>query len=374
MIKLSPYQSRKIAELSFLAFILVVFIDARTADIMVPKSGPVYSTNFIIQNFIGDGIARVAVPLFFAFSGFLFFASLTPTMRGFKKKLSSRVRTIVVPYLAWDGLGLLLLFIVQAFHGNSPLSGEKLIGHYSVIDFLSRLYPHPVQFQFWFLLDLAVYLVLSPLLYFLLKRAGAAVPIGLALLYFSTIYRIPLYISDAALHPEGMLFFSTGAWIAVRKVRLPALSVRALWALSLAWVGLCIGKTFFLLYNGETYGYNLLHRAALIMGVVCVWRLYDLLPEKLRSGKWWKRLLSCTFFIYAFHEPAQTIIRNEIVRAIGAGPAVYSLCFVVCPLLTIALAIALARFLQKYTPGVFSLLTGGRGKNAKFAVADSSSF
>jgi surface polysaccharide O-acyltransferase-like enzyme len=362
MAAISPRLSRKIALFSFTAIILVVFIHARTTDSMVPKSGLLYATSFIIQNFIGDGIARVSVPLFFAFSGFLFFATLIPTIVGFRKKLSSRGRTLVIPYLVWNGMGILLLLLIQTVHGNVSLSGEKLIANYSPLDFLLRLYPHPVQFQFWFLLDLAVYLLLSPLLYFLIKRFGIVMPLFFLLLYFSKICRIPLHISDAGLHTEGMLFFSIGAWIVVRNLRLPALSSRIVIIMSIAWIGLCLGKTFFLLHYGETYQYNLIHRATVIIGVISVWRLYDLLPDTVITARWWNALLPFTFFIYAFHEPAQTIIRNELLGVIGSTIVTKSICFAVCPVVTIAIAVGLATALQKGTPGFYSLITGGRGK------------
>ncbi|MDD5674831.1 MAG: acyltransferase family protein, partial [Chitinivibrionales bacterium] len=175
MTAISPYLSRKIAILSFVSIILVVFIHAKTVDFIAPTGSHFYAVNFLIQNFIIECIARIAVPLFFAFSGFLFFATLTPTPAGFKKKLSSRLRTLVVPYLLWNCMGLLLLLVLQSMHGNVSFSGEKLIRSYTIVDFLGRIYPHPVQFQFWFLLDLAVYFIASPLLYVLLKLTGPVV-------------------------------------------------------------------------------------------------------------------------------------------------------------------------------------------------------
>lgn len=362
MTTISPRLSRKIALLSFTAIILVVFIHARTTDSMEPKSGLLYEASFIIQNFIGDGIARVSVSLFFAFSGFLFFASLAPTVSGFRKKLTSRVRTLVIPYILWNSLGLLILLAIQAIHGNASLSGEKLIITYTPLDFLSRLYPHPVQFQFWFLLDLAAYLLAAPLLYLMTRRFGVAIPLLFALLYFSKICKIPLGISDAALHTEGLLFFSFGAWIAVRNVRIPAIDARIIPVLTFIWVGLCLGKAFFLLHFGETYQYNLIHRSTVMIGIATVWLLYDRLPDSFISAPWWNTLLPCTFFIYAFHEPAQTILRNEMLRMIGSSLMSKSICFAICPIITIAIAVGLALLLQKGTPGFYSLITGGRGK------------
>ncbi|MDD5676000.1 MAG: hypothetical protein PHC61_17650, partial [Chitinivibrionales bacterium] len=194
------------------------------------------------------------------------------------------------------------------------------------------------------------------------KRTGPVVLFLLGVLYFSKIYKVNLYISDSALHPEGMLFFAIGAWGAINNVRLSGFARRTTILLTVSWIALSICKVWLLLKFGETYPYNLLHRFTVILSVICVWRLYDLLPQTVVSACAWKILLPCTFFIYAFHEPAQTIIRTEIVRATAAGPAIYSLCYLLCPIITIVSGLFLAWFLQRNTPRFFALITGGRGK------------
>jgi surface polysaccharide O-acyltransferase-like enzyme len=360
MIPISPHLSRKITLFSFVSIVLVVFIHARTWGLMTPESGVFYYVNAYVQNFIGEGIARVAVPLFFAFSGFLFFATVEPTVASFRRKLAARAKSLAVPYLLWNGLGILLILVMQALHGNTPFNGEKLIRDYGLIDYLSRLYPHPVQFQFWFLLDLAVYFIFSPLLYMLIRKTGALVPLLFAVLYFSKICKVYLPICDAALHPEGMLFFALGAWLAIKRVKIPEMGKATTFTATAVWLVLCIVKAWLLVKIGETYPYNILHRITVIAGVWCVWRLYDFLPQRLIDAKTWTALASGTFFLYAFHEPMQTIIRNELLHRITNGPGILSLCYVLCPVVTIALSIMLTALLQRYARPFFGLLTGGR--------------
>ncbi len=362
MTTISTYTSRKIAILSFLSIISVVFIHARTIDHLHRDGSAFYAGNFIIQNFVAEGLCRTAVPFFFTFSGFLFFASLAPTFSGFKAKFASRVRTLIVPYLLWNCLGLLILYIVQSLHGNATMAGEKLIRSYTVIDFLNRLYPHPVQYQFWFLLDLLVYVLASPLLYLLIRYTGLLVPLLFGALYFSPVYKFYLHISDASLHPEGMLFFSLGAWAAIKGFRIPKVGNGVVVFLALAWIAVNLGKVFLLLRIGETYPYNIFHRATVVFGVFIVWRMYDLVPASWIHTELWKKLLPCTFFVFAFHEPAQTILRNEILKIAGNRPGMYSVCYGVCPLVTIALAVYFAWGLQKLVPRFYSVLTGGRDR------------
>jgi surface polysaccharide O-acyltransferase-like enzyme len=360
MTAISPYLSRKIAIMSFVSIVLVVLIHAKTDGSMNPNLGAFYYCNALVQNFIGEGIARTAVPLFFAFSGFLFFATLEPTVQAFRRKLAARAKSLVIPYLLWNALGILLLFLLEQAYGNTPFMGEKIIRNYTILDWLARLFLHPVQFQFWFLLDLAVYFLASPLLYILLKRGGALVPALLAVLYFSKCCKIPLYVSNASLHPEGMLFFALGAWRAVRGAARPKFGKGSVAAASIVWLCLCAVKAWLLIKYGETYPYNLLHRVTVILGVGCVWLLYDLLPARATGARLWSALAASTFFLYAFHEPAQSIIRIELLKKVSQGPGMLALCYFICPVLTIALALALSALVRRHAPRAFALLTGGR--------------
>jgi len=72
---MDKFLSYKIRAISFWAILLVVFLHAYNLDtkqqgiiLTFPKS-----YNWFIQNLISNGLTRVAVPLFFIISGYLFF-------------------------------------------------------------------------------------------------------------------------------------------------------------------------------------------------------------------------------------------------------------------------------------------------------------
>ncbi len=64
-----------------------------------------------------------AVPLFFFMSGYLYFVGSADkgfTFQAWKKKSWNRVKSLVVPYIAWNLLILALFAGVQYLTGNSP--------------------------------------------------------------------------------------------------------------------------------------------------------------------------------------------------------------------------------------------------------------
>lgn len=57
-----------------------------------------------------DVIPRICVPLFFVISGLLFFKDGFSRMI-YKRKVSTRKRTLILPYLIWNFFGFLLILV-----------------------------------------------------------------------------------------------------------------------------------------------------------------------------------------------------------------------------------------------------------------------
>src|SRR5687767_715464 len=79
------YLSRKLKVLSLGAIILVVFIHAHNEDVKFASGELTGEQSYLVlfvENFFSKGIARIATPMFFAISGFLFFKSFDFTVDG----------------------------------------------------------------------------------------------------------------------------------------------------------------------------------------------------------------------------------------------------------------------------------------------------
>ena len=79
---MDKYISNKIKNVSLFMTFFVVLLHSNNLE----AAKDVVSANSIIQNFIGQGIVRIAVPVFFLISGYLFFYNFTPTMEKWKYK------------------------------------------------------------------------------------------------------------------------------------------------------------------------------------------------------------------------------------------------------------------------------------------------
>lgn len=154
-----------------------------------------------------------AVPLFFMISGYLFFVkndSFNTSL--YKSKLNKRLTTLLVPYLIWNLLYVLFNILIVAYKG-----GE--------IDFLSQIIslwkmsgqPYPADPALWFVRDLMVCMILSPVIYYVIKRYFLFSPFIIILL--------SLWLTDSfsdkifpGISISSCLFFSVGAFVGVKRM------------------------------------------------------------------------------------------------------------------------------------------------------------
>ena len=97
--------------ISFLRFPLIIgivlihiYINTQQVEIH-----PYYSAT---RHILSDIIARIAVPIFFLFSGFLFFYQTGNFNKDiYTTKLKKRFKTLLVPYLFWNGTTIFIIML-----------------------------------------------------------------------------------------------------------------------------------------------------------------------------------------------------------------------------------------------------------------------
>lgn len=126
MLDYKELQSKVIDLLRFPLIVAVVFIHGVGKDIF-NNFNFIPSNDFILlTNLTTNGICRIAVPLFFLISGYLFFAKKW-NMRIYKEKLKRRVHSLLIPYLLFNLIGLI---IIGAFQLIVP---EMISGNYKTV-------------------------------------------------------------------------------------------------------------------------------------------------------------------------------------------------------------------------------------------------
>lgn len=309
--------SRTISWLRFPLIVLVVFIHVGYGNGVEIENFP--AANMICENFVQRGVAAVAVPLFFFISGFLYFYRTEWGVPAYKRKTLKRVRTLVVPFLVWTAPTLAYMLLVYKLGlTRSTLCAEN----HSLWDWVVDIFglklaegnssiAFPLYVPFWFLRDLFVVGLLSPLWHFLLKRAGIATLFALGALWFAYQgNQIP------GLSTQAIFFFCAGAYFAIHErdftedfsgVGVPAL---ALYLPLLAANALTTDATFCWA----------IHRAFICVSLVAVVFAVSrgIASGKLRESAF---LSGSAFFVYAGHGAPYFASAGERALALFYVPA-----------------------------------------------------
>ena len=292
---MNEIQSYCIAWTRFILSVLVVFIH-------IPHPSEI-GLDFSLYAFISQGIARVAVPAFFVISGYLFSIGLEddwswPRWWG---KVKKRLLTVLIPYLLWNLIFALLINVYHFFPINNqfeigwlPRWLESNDGVWGIFLGWGRDGYVPLNYPLWFMRDLIVMFLLSPLLFLLLRKThGLFLYILVIPLIFD--WRIPL----PGFSTEAILFFSCGMYCQMKRNELFQPSCR-------------LFKTqlivLFLLLVLESILYGRLENIALIIRhlieLVGTPFTFVLLCRYLSLQKWDSDFLtSSSFFLYASHVP-----------------------------------------------------------------------
>lgn len=352
---MNEYLSLKIKRISFLLIVMVVFLHSYNIDIKQGGKVLVFAKdwNWFIQNFISNGLTRIAVPMFFLISGYLFFLDQKFELQDIWIKIKKRFRTLVVPYLIWTLFGLLLYFILQSIPQSQSFFTKKLIKDYTVLEWLNAIFNEPIPYQLWFLKDLIVMVFLSPIIYFAIKNLRAV--------FLLAIFGFWLFNQDTVfLTSEALLFFSLGIYIniqAKKGIEMPRLNTVLL---ALIWIGLLLTKTVFGFYNFPEIYIMLCLKASIITGLLAFWQLYDLVAKTHLKATFLDKWIGLSFFLYAFHEPFFTIIKKGFFALLTKTPASYFLVYCMAPIMIIGIALLLGKFLKDKLKPFYSLITGNR--------------
>ncbi|OQX14317.1 MAG: hypothetical protein BWK76_14900 [Desulfobulbaceae bacterium A2] len=351
--------SLRLKMLRFPPIIGVIYIHAygKTIDFAGSTLGPAETnalTDFI-RVLISECLARTAVPVFFLLSGYLFFINFQLSQQGYWDKLRSRCRSLLLPFLFWNVFVLSVVLLAQALPTFTPYfpEGSALVenqGVFQYLDALLGLTRYPIAYHFWFVRDLMLLALLSPLLAVILRCA--ALPFFLVV-YFCWVSGTWPLTTPAAV---GVFFFSAGAFCAIRGQSLFALDRFGPLALVLSLPILLAD----VVWNTAWFN-NYLHRTGMIVGVVAILYSTRLAVRHQGLQDMLVALGGTSFFVYAAHEPLLGFVRTLAYRYVPLdGPYTLLLLYLTIPLLVVATLVACYRLLSLCCPRALGLITGGR--------------
>ena len=321
--------SEVISQLRFPLIVLVTYAHsygAVSSDYSLVASG--FDAYALLRLLVSQTLVKVVVPLFFIFSGYFFFRHADQwNLRTYREKLQRRVTTLLLPYLVWN---LLMAVKLRTFNWNVFWSFWSQAGRQTDWTGADNWMTAPADMPLWFLRDLMVVTLLTPLLYVVLKRMGKIILPLLTLFYLSGIGAFAL----PGLSVYALYFFSLGAWLSVNRLDLVASALRVE---SAAYVlSLLLGVA--MLFTWHLPVFSSLMLAFRLTGAIAVLCLaFRLLSHThCRQPQW---LIRSSYFIYLVHFVFTLSFVDDLLFRLFGNVSTLSLClhYLLAPLVKAAL-------------------------------------
>ena len=311
--------------------------------------------------FLGDSLFRIGVPCLSMISGYLLLRKGVASF-DYGKVLRSKAMTVLVPFLIWN-LGLFVVILgLQRVGIGAGYFPDIMASLREMLTYAFALEGLPANVPLYFLRDLFVCILLSPVLLFLLRRA--ALP-TLAILFVLAV--IP-DLTFAIVVKRSILFsFALGMFLGLRGADLKGLD-RFAWPGSIATLvaALALSIAIYQSQPAFPWGVDLARNILSIVGAFGVWMISAIAIES-RLGKRLAATGSLSFWIFCAHYPVLVLLWMvwNRVGAVDAYPVFYFGSVVV----TLVILVISNAVIMRVAPPVYQLLTGSRGRREKLAKA-----
>lgn len=363
--------SRRITSLRFLLIVLVVFIHNNFVEANIVKDALkngyepfAYANGFVgiwIQRFISNGIAQCAVPLFFMFSAYLQFMKNDK----FSTLLKKRTKSLVIPYFLWPILNIgLYVGIKLALSKIVPQLFEKP-GFVPQMEWTASDWFHAFfgfddmqegrtfggfVGQMWFVRDLFILILLSPLLRLAVHKFPFCTLLSVSFFYFSDVR--PFFVAAQAL-----FYYTLGLYWADYDFDLFAFSDKIKWK---AIIPIFVLSWIYRWNFGGEYSFS--YWFMVFADCVVFLKLSALLVKNEKVLAATKYLAEFSFWLFAIHMPflltaIQTLWRKVLpmTNTLRCMAEYFGV-----SILVIAIGTLAGIILKKIFPPLFRVLNGGR--------------
>lgn len=327
----------------------------------------------LVKTLVSGCAVQVAVPVFFFISGFLFFQGVTKMNRDiYHSKMIRRFHSLLIPYILWSLVAIPLLSLTKY--------GETLTGTTSISELYdfwhqlnlksvfwsyqestnqfpnllgwSSIYASPVLGPFWFVRDLIIASLLSPVIWWFVTKTKQWGLVVLFLIYLLRIW------PETAVNSQ-ILFFAFGAYWSLNEWSLTFQN--AIWRRLSYVAALLLLIVLVRLEGNATYwGFQLMPFFTII-GTVAVFNLWKGTEERIGSLTLW--LSKSSFFVFAIHMiftlPLGFFVTKTLFRN-ASGWLLPTLQYLLTPCVIYAISLIIYWLMERLTPQLLSVLTGSR--------------
>lgn len=371
--------SETITMLRFPLAVLVVFIHVYHPDIDVYKLHMMGFSGIAIYEYVSRFFSVVlgssAVPIFFIISGYLLFLKVDSYSKDvYIGKVRKRWQTLAIPYFLWIVLYALEAIMSQEV-GSLITHGKPwtdFIGFFRQNDCMHMFWDSmvwderitqlgvethksgPFLLPFWYMRDLIVMILLSPIVYWLVKRLRIV-----WICFLGIIYMLDIKVSwMSGTFVVASLFFSVGSYFGINKIDF----TKALWKFRYVIFPLTLILVCLQTYGIDEKNIYILSPWLVIFQCLALIILASVLCKFPKLLAFNKKLASTSFFVYSIHLFVLgyvTIIVNRLipVRDIWYVNIVN---YFMTVMVIIVVCLILYWILLKCVPGILGILVGDR--------------
>lgn len=303
------------------------------------------------------------VPLLSMVSGWLFFSFAANPQAKPREALPQRMRrrfvSLYLPLVFWNAVFLGILLLLYAGDPANRLFGEINIdfstaGLREYVNAVFGITHHPVGFQFWFVRDLFVTALVSPLLWLLLRYVPLT---GAVLLGAAWITNNDLWIFFRS---DVVFFFYLGGLVRLRGVPLEIGWNATLAFLAIYIVLVALRTLAPYVIDGVPTLLAWSTRGMRLAGVLACWGLFIRIAPT-PFGARVARYGGLAFFLHAAHFPLLAEVKILLWDLVPAETDGWMIAhYAASVVVTVAIGIGAGLLLARWKPQWFALLNGGR--------------
>ncbi len=349
----------KVSYISIILCTLVIWVHSYNADLFLAG----YDHSLYWQSLLSTAIGQIAVPGFFMLSALLFFRDFDLTLT--LTKWYRRFFTLVIPFCLWNILyyiGYQLLILISSISDISVM--KSLYIPRDVQGILEIIFLYKFNPICWFMFQLILLVIVSPLIYILLKNAYiAGIYIFLLICFLwlqpTTGWDIPWLNEDA------LFYYSLGGYFIMHHTK----GVCGVSSMGSKICGICmlmislailILRDFIGLGGIPTEVVSALNMplASVILRCTSSIGLWLSIDKKNKVSS--PRIARLCFFVYMIHFIFVRGINKIGAELLYGSISAASILFVLMPIIVFVLASMIANFMDRHMNLLYRILAGDR--------------